>query len=137
MPKKKKERVALQASSFNIGAGDLFSGVVLPDHLAGAEETHERSGHSQDTQRPTKPRPLLAPLGPKRVLKISTSAKGRGGKKVTLLKTLPSSHVEERKALAQAIGKALGCRAWVEEELICLQGEQSERLTVWVERQPR
>lgn len=78
---------------------------------------------------------LLSALGPRRPLRLSLSKKGRGGKLVTLLTLVPESEDAERAWLAQAVGKALGCRAWVEGEQLYLQGDQRERLTAWVTAQ--
>jgi len=130
---KKKKRVELSDQGFESGSAALFESLSLPDERSESAPAPLPSPSAQ-SQRAT--RPLLAPLGPQRALKLQVSSKGRGGKTVTSLKTLSSSSSEERARLAQAIAKGLGCRAWLEEEWLCLQGDQRERLRAWVAAQP-
>ena len=55
--------------------------------------------------------------------------KGRGGREVTLVEGIKQASSAERKALARALGKRLGCGASAEASgALLLQGDQRERL---------
>jgi translation initiation factor 1 len=131
--KKNKVKVSPQEEGFELGGG-LAAALSLagfeapeppPEPLSELAEPQEVS--------PSAPTALLAPLGKRAPLKLALSKKGRGGKTVSTLECLPASALEAREALAQALGKALGCRVWCEGELLCFQGDQRERVTRWVE----
>lgn len=147
--KKGKERVSAQEEGFELGGG--LAGALS---LAGFEPPPEPPSNTSLTQsaqsaqskeslkakRPAEEAHLLSPLGPKRVLKLAISKRGRGGKTVTTLKPLKGATQEACERLAQALGRSLGCRAWLgegdEEGLICLQGDQRARVEGWVKAQP-
>mgnify|MGYP001152453298 CR=1 FL=1 len=141
--KKGKERVSAQEEGFELGGG--LAGALS---LAGFEPPPEPPPPSPSPPSTTpgdgadhgdEPH-LLSPLGPKRALKLAISKRGRGGKTVTTLKPVQSASESVCERLAQALGRALGCRAWLgegdEEGFICLQGDQRARVEAWVKAQP-
>lgn len=60
-------------------------------------------------------------------LRVRLQKKGRGGKKVTRIEGVSFTDAAGRTA-AKALGKALGCRGFVEDGEIVLQGDQRQRL---------
>ncbi len=137
MAKKKKQKLdfsetAQSTSGFGRGLGGALA-------LAGFEaESVADTQPKQDKKAKleiSKKDDVLSPLGPKRVLKLGVSKKGRGGKTVTTLQVLAHSDETSRTRLAKAMGKALGCRVWLEDDVLCLQGEQKERVEKWVKAQ--
>jgi len=69
--------------------------------------------------------------------RVRHERKGRGGKTVTLVEGIAALDDAGRKALARALGKALGCGASVEDDAVVLQGDQRERATEWLEKNRR
>ncbi|MAD60442.1 MAG: hypothetical protein CMH49_02865 [Myxococcales bacterium] len=137
MAKKKKQKLDLSANSeYSSGFGRTFGASLsevglqnsLPKKMNPTKNNHQQSPSMQVED-------LLSPLGPKRVLKLAISKKGRGGKTVTTVQVLAHSTEMARERLAKAMGKALGCRVWHEDGLLCLQGEQRERIDKWVTEQ--
>ena len=60
-------------------------------------------------------------------LLVRMSRKGRGGKTTTQVEGLVGD-AAQLKAVAKSLGKALGCGAFVEEDLVVIQGDQRGRL---------
>ncbi len=60
-------------------------------------------------------------------LLVRRSRKGRGGKTTTQVEGL-SGDAAQLKAVAKLLGKALGCGAFVEDDLVVIQGDQRGRL---------
>ena len=139
MPKKKKKKLDFSANSGSAsGFGrSLGANLALAGLNSGNTDTQAKT--DSEKKRSGKEIPntedLLSPLGPKRVLKLGISKKGRGGKTVTTLQVLAHSTEVARERLAKAMGKALGCRVWHEDGLLCLQGEQRERVEKWIKQQ--
>jgi translation initiation factor 1 len=67
-------------------------------------------------------------------LRVRLQKKGRGGKKVTRLEGVVFEGAAGR-APAKAIGKALGCRAFIEDGALFAQGDQRQRLVAWLTAQ--
>ena len=137
MAKKKKQKLDLSSNSeyssgFVKNLGAKLSEVGLENSLTVKKIDHMKMNDLQKSD--PQEEDLLSPLGPKRVLKLAISKKGRGGKTVTTLKVLAHSTEDARERLAKAMGKALGCRVWHEDGLLCLQGEQRERVETWVKQ---
>ena len=142
MAKKKKQKLdfsetAQSASGFGRGLGGALA---LAGFEAGSVADTQPKQDKQaklETSKSKAPKKddVLSPLGPKRVLKLGISKKGRGGKTVTTLQVLAHSDETSRTRLAKALGKALGCRVWLEDDVLCLQGEQKERVEKWVKAQ--
>ena len=60
--------------------------------------------------------------------------KGRKGKTVTCIAVRDTDRTTAE-AIARALGKGLGCRAFLEENEIVLQGDHTDALPAWLERQ--
>ena len=140
MAKKKKQKLDFTASSeyssgFARTFGASLSEAGLQNSLPEKKMNPTKINHQQSPS--MQEEDLLSPLGPKRVLKLAISKKGRGGKTVTTMQVLAHSTEIARERLAKAMGKALGCRVWHEDDLLCLQGEQRERVQKWVKKQVR
>ena len=138
MAKKKKQKLDFSASSecskgFGKTFGVSLSEAGLQNSLPAEKINPTKMNHQQSPS--IQEEDLLSPLGPKRVLKLAISKKGRGGKTVTTMQVLAHSTEIARERLAKAMGKALGCRVWHEDGLLCLQGEQRERVDKWVKEQ--
>ena len=136
MAKRKKERVSMKPQGFESNLGGLFASLELPAEVKAepVEEPSINQPKALDELRSAEA-DLLSPIGARRPLRLSLSKKGRGGKVVSQLALLPESAQVAREQLARGVAKALGCRAWVEGEHLCLQGDQRERLTDWVAAQ--
>lgn len=83
---------------------------------------------------PDAPAPAAAPAdapADTRRARLRMERAGRRGKTVTLIEQVEGSPAA-LKALAKAAGKALGCGATVEADVIVVQGDQRERLTAWL-----
>lgn len=59
--------------------------------------------------------------------------KGRGGKTVTRIEGLEGDAAVLKKA-AQTLGKALGVRAFVEDQAVLLSGDQCQSARAWLEK---
>ena len=121
-------------------AGGIFGALVnfdVTEQPSLPDQTIESDSHiiSKTIQKTEDKASLLQPLGPQRVLKLAISKKGRGGKVVTTLQTIEQSDHQSREALGKVLGKALGCRVWREDSLLCLQGDQRDRVRSWVATQ--
>lgn len=112
------------------GLASLFEAHELPTQ----QEEQSTLVHSKRDQ-PSEDQSVLAALGPKRILRLAITRAGRGGKTVTTLKTTSHSSPEERKSLAKALGHALGCRTWIEDDFVIAQGDQIVRIKKWVAEQ--
>ncbi len=64
-------------------------------------------------------------------LRVRLHKKGRGGKKVTRIEGVTFEGNAGR-APAKALGKALGCRAFVEAGELLVQGDQRQRLVTYL-----
>ena len=138
MTKKRKGKEKIQVSSsdvdtqFKAASRGAFSSLghldlpSLPQPIS-PEETKETTSES--------PQLVSLVLGPQKNLKLALSKKGRGGKVVTTLQTRDSDQDSGRSQLAKQLGKALGCRVWVEDDHLCLQGDQRDRIRHWVNQQ--
>jgi len=135
MAKRKKERVSMRPQGFESNLGELFASLPLPAEETSAVEGPLAGEATGLDERGLKEADLLSPIGARRPLRTSISKKGRGGKVVTQLLLLPESAQADRERLAKGVAKALGCRAWVEHDQLCLQGDRRERLTDWVNTQ--
>lgn len=131
MSKRKKERIETRDSGFESNMASLFEGLSFPLEEADSKE----SDAVLQSEPMYEPSALLAPLKFKGALRFTLSKKGRGGKMVTQLQMRSDCTAEEYEKFAKATAKALGCRAWCEGALLCLQGEQRERMINWVEAQ--
>ena len=139
MPKKKNKKLDFSARSESasgfgrsLGASLSLAGLNSDNTDVQVKTNSEEKRSSKET---STAEDILGPLGPKRVLKLGISKKGRGGKTVTTLQVLAHSTEAARERLAKAMGKALGCRVWHEDGLLCLQGEQRERVEKWIKQQ--
>ena len=65
--------------------------------------------------------------------KAQVERKGRKGKTVTRLYGVDIS-ASQQAELCRALGKALGCRAFLEEGEILVQGKHAERALLWLAR---
>ena len=137
MAKKRKGKEKLQVSSSDVdtqfkaasrGAFSSLGHLDLPSlsQPISPEEPKETS---------ESPQLVSQVLGPQKKLKLALSKKGRGGKVVTTLQTRNSDQDSGRSQLAKQLGKALGCRVWVEDDHLCLQGDQRDRIRHWVNQQ--
>ena len=136
MARKKKAKVKLDVNSSQEAQG-FRGGLAGALSLAGfdtpsAEEEPLDDAVSASDHQEANPS-LLSPLNMKRALILNLSKKGRGGKVVTTLQLLSASDEQARSRLAKAMGKALGCRAWLEEHVLYLQGDQRDRVQAWVD----
>ena len=137
MGKKRRDKTKIDVSSeavqgFRGGLSGALSlaGFELPKS-GEDEEAQASSSDHDDTESPNK---LLHPLNLKKPLVLNLSRKGRGGKVVTTVLVKDQRDDEALNALARELGKSLGCRAWIEDTLICLQGDQRERVGPWVDQ---
>ena len=123
-------------SGFGGQLSSLFEGVNLPESCSEKEgsELESLSGTNQSGNSVTIHSAFDA-LESKHQLKLGVTRAGRGGKIVTTLKMSPNSSFESKSALAKMIGRALGCRAWVEDGVMITQGDQRERIKRWVNEQ--
>ena len=140
MAKKRRGKTKIDVSSeaaqgFRGGLSGAFA--LAGFELSPSDQAQETSSSTPDQTHAEPSSGLLDPLDLKRPLVLNLSKKGRGGKVVTTL--LVKSEQDERalQALTRELGKSLGCRAWVEERLICLQGDQRERVGPWVDQMKR
>ena len=115
------------------GFSSALDSLIIDHHVD--EPNHNPQIPEVNTEGEVKGHDPFEALGPKRQLRLSITRAGRGGKTVTTLKTTKTSSAESRKSLARDLGRTLGCRAWVEEDQIVIQGDQRDRLKRWVEEQ--
>jgi len=71
--------------------------------------------------------PRFAAMGK---LVVRRERKGRGGKTVTVLEGLPPDDAAQ---VARELRKTLGCGVGVEDGVLILQGDQTERAATWLE----
>ena len=110
------------------------SGSFDVDHLPNTS-THEETAISQSDKSESEQMTPISALGPKRQLKLAITRAGRGGKTVTTLKVSATASAEARALLVKTLGRQLGCRAWLEDDLLITQGDQRERIKKWVSDQ--
>lgn len=116
--KKKPARVSTAPEPASTGLGGF--GALL----AGA-------GLSASAPTEAAPEPAAAAPGALRIpakVAVQTSRKGRGGRTVTLVRSLPP---EDLDAWAKAARKALGCGASVDGDAVVLQGDLRDRAAAW------
>ena len=119
---KKKEKKRVDGSGFGGSFGDLLAarGLSAAEESPGTvqledEQVTEESGWKA------------------RDWRAQVERKGRKGKTVTRLYGV-SLDDGAQKALCKALGRALGCRAFVEDGEILLQGEHRERALGWFQK---
>lgn len=138
MAKKRKSKLKVQVSSTDVDAQfksksrGVFSSLA---HLDVPIVSAPLASQDKIDSPPSPKECVLKLLGPQKKLKLTLSKKGRGGKVVTLLQTLEMGDDSSRKRMAKQLGKALGCRVWIEEKKLCLQGDQRDRVRQWVDDQ--
>jgi translation initiation factor 1 len=66
---------------------------------------------------------------------VRISKKGRGGREATLLSARGLPDTEDLSALARQIRKQMGCGASLEGPDVLVQGDQRERLELWLIKQ--
>lgn len=142
--KSKSSKVNVSSSAVNEDfyggglAGQLSAFASLGSHLEEekGQEIDRETDRETDREISSPQDPLLSALGPRRVVKTAILKRGRGGKVVTTLQTVKSANEQSVDRLTKALGKGLGCRAWREDALIFLQGDQRQRITEWINAQP-
>ena len=115
----KKKDYSGSGQSFESPFAALLKDVAVENQGRAAVEEQpptEIAGESEDGMNPLK--------GAR--LHLHMSRKGRGGKTTTTIGGFLSA--DALGPLAKDIGKSLGCGAFVEEDVIIVQGDQRERL---------
>lgn len=104
-------------------------GKVSPSDEACSEENHSLSSLSEDTG-PHEINPgRLLPL--KSVISMRIERKGRGGKTVTVVMISPDPGKDRLKDLLRSLKRFLGCGASMENNFLCIQGDQRNRIAEW------
>jgi translation initiation factor 1 len=92
------------------------------------------SSEAGDLRKQASGKPRASSLPPKQqTAYLHRDSKGRGGKSVTLIKTLALSE-EEMKALAKTLKQICGSGGAVKDGVIEIQGEQRERIAAALSR---
>jgi len=121
--RKRRDRAEETESGFGAAFGDL---------LAARGRGPQTAADSAD---PAKLAPTSEPVAfqwahhPR--LRVRLQKKGRGGKKVTRVEGVVFEG-DAGRAPARTIGKALGCRAFIEDGALFVQGDQRRRLVAWL-----
>jgi len=122
--KTKKKDFGGEASA---GFGNVFGDLLAAQGLA---PTHE----SKPTASPTVDNQSTFSWATHGHLRVRLQKKGRGGKKVTRIEGVTFDG-EAGRAPTKALGKALGCRAFLEDGALLVQGDQRQRLVKYLEAQ--
>jgi len=123
MAKKTKKK---DLSGSDGGFGNVFGDLLAAKGLAPATAPHTPDG---DPSRRTDEGEFSWAAHAK--LRVRLQKKGRGGKKVTRIEGI-SFVGNTGQARAKELGKALGCRAFVEEGELLVQGDQRQRLVTYL-----
>jgi len=96
---------------------------------ANTKATASSAGAGQTNTQPTAASAKPAPSSQRITVRIERT--GRGGKTVTIAEG-PGLHGRKLKPLAREIARGMGAGARVESSAIVVQGDQRERLVVWL-----
>ena len=122
MAKKQKRRdLSAQSPAFNQSLGDLLSAAGI----------HKKQENETDTISPATQSPATEIVEPQwRLLAgahLAVDKKGRKGKTVTVVSGVALED-EQKQVMARDLGRRLGCRCFIEEGQLVLQGDQRVRL---------
>jgi translation initiation factor 1 len=132
----KKKRRQQQGVPDKQGSGEASSTGSLGDLLVAQGFTA-----SSDTaeQGPAERHPITAPsedvVARAQRWIVRISKKGRGGREATLLSARGLPEKEDLSSLARRIRKQMGCGASLEGQDVLVQGDQRERLELWLIKQ--
>ena len=109
------------------GLGDL----LLAQGFAASSDTAEQGSAEQHPN--TSPSEDVVARAQRWIVRISK--KGRGGREATLLSARGLPEEEDLSSLARRIRKQMGCGASLEGPDVLVQGDQRERLELWLIKQ--
>ena len=95
--------------------------------------TNESSAHTNTTKQ--SPLDLTVIIDQLSHVQISHSRAKRSGKTVSIIRCKQTTFdVKTHQKLTKALGQFLACRAWVEEGMIYVQGDQRQRIHSWMQK---
>jgi translation initiation factor 1 len=112
---------------FTGGLGDL----LVAQGLTASSDTAEQGPAEQHSN--TSPSEDVVARAQRWIVRISK--KGRGGREATLLSARGLPEGEDLSSLARRIRKQMGCGASLEGPEVLVQGDQRERLELWLIKQ--
>ena len=115
-----RDRFALNETDFSLSLGEML----------GAPPPPKSTDEEPD---PPEKEPAAAPRYSQ--VTLQRTAAGRGGKWVTRILFKPAQSHGQLEVLAKTLRKGLGCGSHVEENSVIVQGDISDRLELWFQKQ--
>ncbi len=129
---KKKRRQQPKVPGKQVSREEPFSGglgdLLVAQGFTGSSDSAEQGPAEQHTH--SSPSGDVVARAQRWIVRISK--KGRGGRAATLLSARGLSEEEDLSSLARRIRKQMGCGASLEGPDVLVQGDQRERLELWL-----